>query len=146
MNICNNIIKDEEIIGIGPLHWHQKGTSPALCHYSFNVYTKQTAVEVSSEVIEAFNYIDEQDRKTLGEFQAEYFAVRKKIAAMLGEQDPDHQPHQQKINQAFANIETDINELSNRISAMKTPKKSVLMQSVHAVTDNIHHLKTIAIA
>lgn len=146
MNICNNIIKDEEIIGIGPLLWHQKGQVPAVCFYAFNVFTRQTCIEIKSQTVEAFNAIDPDDQKNLKEFQSEYWAIRKKIAALIGEADPDHQPYAQKMQQAFHCIEVDIEELSNRIQAMKTPKKSELLQTVCAVHDNVHLLKTIATA
>jgi hypothetical protein len=147
MNIFNNIIKDEEIIGIGSLVWHQQGDRPTLVHYSFQVFTRQSAITIPSETFEAYGEIHSADKEILKLFHTEYWLVRRKIAALLGEKMEGNnlisemQQHCEKLSDHYLQLFEQLQPVIKR-----SKSKEVITSNMEGLSTHILSLKSIACA
>lgn len=96
MNICGHIIKNELIIGISPLY--SKDTSEGAYRATvrpvmliFEIHTVPRTIEIKSDWFKVgydktiLTPEIEQGRKFYKEFEDQYYALRKEIAALIGE-------------------------------------------------------------
>lgn len=93
MNILDHLIKDTEITGIGPLMLESANDQAALmlyktCRYLFELHLKNHTTIIKSEWFDRTGHADEvlsKMRKTMEDFRAQYFKIRKEVAVQIGE-------------------------------------------------------------
>lgn len=91
MNICNHIIDDNEIIGIGPLMtaWPTSGIDQLYGrkkHY-FLLHTAQQSIKIESDFLETANLPDDslkKNKKILDDFIIGYDKAKEQIASWIG--------------------------------------------------------------
>lgn len=82
MNIFDHLIKDTEIIGIGPLNSTetQPGSkTTTIVEYTFRVFTKSSAITIYSPAFEL------SKAQLIDAWLKKYVIVREKIAEQIGE-------------------------------------------------------------
>jgi hypothetical protein len=82
MNIFDHLIKDTELIGIGPLNSTEStpgSESTTIVEYSFRVFTKSSSIVIYSP---AFS---KKQGANADEWLKKYLEVRSKVADQIGE-------------------------------------------------------------
>jgi hypothetical protein len=76
------IIADSEIIGIGPIRKKYAGTFSNYNVLHFEIFTKQTTIQIESEQVHAVEALNE-DNAPLHTFNKEYKVLRSYITSLL---------------------------------------------------------------
>ena len=80
MNICNHIIDELQIIGIGPLMSETRQTYYANIKYWFMLHCKQLSIKIESPV---FLPEEEADKKAMQEFTKQFNNARASVEELI---------------------------------------------------------------
>jgi hypothetical protein len=148
MNIFNIIIRDEEITGIGPLIWQERGEGPVWVNYEFDLFTKVGIKTIKSQAFETFGHIERKDQEILKAFRIDYWATRKQIAGLIGERDEQSNSVLDELKQSYERLRIDYLALLTDLQPVMTRSKSknILEGRLMSLEASICNLQTLATA
>jgi len=99
MNIMDHLIRDTDIIGIGPLYYQfSKDQLMRSLHnsfrYEFYIHTRQLSILIVSDYLKPSDLDEEQKKKETEKahkWEDEYYKIRKLVAHQIGEIIPEQQ-------------------------------------------------------
>lgn len=121
MNICTHLVKDQEIIGIGPLMFERTHDQTALMiykttRYFFELHLKAHTIVIKSNWADFAGHDPDKlaDYKVnFDKFKLEYIEARKAVAEQIGETNLTDLfvPHIDKVSDAYETIKDQLTNL-----------------------------------
>lgn len=115
MNVFSNLVKDNAIIGIGPLMFEQSANQAnyilyGSCRYYFMLHLEAHSIQISSDWFSPNTH--PEHKELILQWRTQYFRHRKEIAQVIGvDLVEEIYTHEQKVKAAFEQVKEDLIQL-----------------------------------